>query len=157
MLDPATFRGALARLASGVSIVTTRSADGHDHGMTVSALSSLSLDPPLILLCVDLTATMHPHLLGAPHFAVSMLALEQQELSRRFAASRDDRFDGVAITRDSAGCALIDDALAHLECSMWAQYPGGDHTVFVGQVTHAATRDADPLVYYRGGYARLVR
>jgi flavin reductase (DIM6/NTAB) family NADH-FMN oxidoreductase RutF len=157
MLDATTFRAVLGRLASGVSIVTTVSADGKDHGMTVSALSSLSLDPPLILLCVDKTATMHPHLLVARHFAVSMLTLDQQELSRRFAASRDDRFDGVAITRDGGGCALIEDALAHLECEVWAQYAGGDHTIFVGRVVRAAARDVDPLVYYRGNYARLVR
>jgi flavin reductase (DIM6/NTAB) family NADH-FMN oxidoreductase RutF len=154
-LDPATYRAVLGRLASGVSIVTTVSEDGRDHGMTVSALSSLSLTPPLIILCVDLSATMHPHLMAARHFAVSILALAQEQLSRRFAASLDDRFDGVAITRDSAGCALISDALAHLECRMWAQYPGGDHTIFVGQVLRAAVREAHPLIYYRGAYARL--
>jgi len=155
MLDPTTFRAVLGRLASGVSIVTTRSADGRDHGMTVSALSSLSLDPPLILLCVDRTATMHPHLLTAPHFAVSMLTLDQEGLSRRFSASRDDRFNGVATTRDQSGCALIDDALAHLECNAWAQYEGGDHTIFIGRVLRAAARDAAPLLYYRGAYTRL--
>jgi flavin reductase (DIM6/NTAB) family NADH-FMN oxidoreductase RutF len=155
MLDSTTFRAVLGRFASGVSIVTTVGATGTDHGMTVSALSSLSLEPPLILLCVDRTATTHPHLLAARHFAVSMLALEQADLSTRFAQKRDDRFADVAITRDAHGCALIDGAIAHLECEMWAQHDGGDHTIFVGRVVRAAAREGDPLIYYRAKYARL--
>jgi flavin reductase (DIM6/NTAB) family NADH-FMN oxidoreductase RutF len=155
MLDAATFRAVLSHLASGVSVITTRDSDGRDHGMTVTAMCSLSLDPPLVLVCVDRAATMYPHLLRAAHFAVSMLASEQEALSRRFALIRDDRFEGVAYTRDRTGCALVDDALAHIECDMWAQYDGGDHTIFVGRVVRAAVREAEPLVYYRGRYTHL--
>ena len=155
MLDAATFRTVLGRLASGVSIITTRDPEGRDHGMTVTALCSLSLDPPLILVCVDRIATMYPHLLTATHLAVSMLTKEQDALSHRFAVVKDDRFTGVAITRASNGCALIDDALAHMECDMWARHEGGDHTIFIGRVTRAAAREAQPLVYYRGRYAHL--
>ena len=157
MIDSSTFRTVLSRLASGVSVVTTVGTDGRDHGMTVSALCALSLDPPLVLLCVDKSATMHPHLVAASHFAVNLLALEQESLSRRFAESTDTKFDGVTVTRQMTGCALIDGALAHLECTMWAQHVGGDHTIFVGQVGGADARNADPLLYYRGGYARLDR
>jgi flavin reductase (DIM6/NTAB) family NADH-FMN oxidoreductase RutF len=157
MLDPATFRAVLGRLASGVSVVTTRSPEGKDHGMTVTALSSLSLEPPLILVCVDRAATMYDALREAPHFAVSMLTSEQEIISRRFAETSDTKFEGVGFSRDATGCALIDDALAHLECSMWAQYEGGDHTIFVGQVVRAKTGEAKPLLYYRGGYAGLDR
>ena len=155
MLDPTTFRSVLGRVASGVSVITTVTADGRDHGMTATALCSLSLDPPLILICVDRAATIHPHLAPAAKFAVSLLAREQEPLSRRFAETRDDRFDGVAYTRALTGCALVTDALAHLECTMWAQYAGGDHTIFVGHVVRAVARDAAPLLYYRGGYAAL--
>jgi flavin reductase (DIM6/NTAB) family NADH-FMN oxidoreductase RutF len=155
MLDPATFRAALSRLASGVSIVTTVDADGRDHGMTVTALSSLSLIPPLILVCVDRTATMYPHLTSASRFAASLLTREQQGLSERFAAQVDDRFDGVPIARGTTGCALIEDALAHLECEMWAAYDGGDHTIFVGRVLHAATSESRPLLYFRGRYTQV--
>lgn len=156
MVDPSTFRTVLGRLASGVSIVTTVGADGGDQGMTVSALCSLSLDPPLVLLCVDRNATMYPHLRTAAHFAVSVLALDQEPLSRRFAESREDRFVGVAFTRELTGCALIDGALAQLECDLFAQHEGGDHTIFVGRVRRAVARDGvEPLLYYRGAYGRL--
>lgn len=155
MIDSSTYRTVLSRLASGVSVVTTVGTDGRDHGMTVSALCSLSLDPPLVLLCVDKAAMMHPHLVAAPHFAVNLLALEQEALSRRFAESIDGKFEGVTVTRQLSGCSLIDGALAHLECEMWAQHEGGDHTIFVGRVKRADARDAEPLLYYRGGYTRL--
>lgn len=155
MIDSTTFRAVLGRLASGISVVTTVGRDGRDHGMTVSALTSLSLEPPLVLLCVDKTATMHPHLVPGSHFAVNLLSLGQDSLSQRFAQTIDDRFEGVAFTRDATGCALIDHALAHLECAMWAQHEGGDHTIFVGRVLRAVASDAQPLLHYRGGYARL--
>jgi flavin reductase (DIM6/NTAB) family NADH-FMN oxidoreductase RutF len=155
MLDAATFRAVLGRLASGVSIITTRDMYGIDHGMTVTALCSLSLDPPLILVCVDRIATMYPHLMTADHLAVSMLAKEQEALSHRFAVIKEDRFGGVPIVRATNGCALIDEALAHMECDMWARHDGGDHTIFIGRVTRAAAREAQPLLYYRGRYANL--
>jgi flavin reductase (DIM6/NTAB) family NADH-FMN oxidoreductase RutF len=157
MVDVSTFRSVLGRLASGVSVVTTVSPDGRDHGMTVTALCSLSLEPPLILVCVDRTAAMYPHLASASHFAVSMLAHEQEALSRKFAETAGDKFAGVRISRDLSGCALIDGALAHLECAVSAQHDGGDHTIFVGRVVRATAGDASPLVYYRGGYAGLDR
>jgi flavin reductase (DIM6/NTAB) family NADH-FMN oxidoreductase RutF len=155
MIDSSTFRAVLGRLASGVSVVTTVDTSGRDHGMTVSALCALSLDPPLVLLCVDKSATMHSPLVAAAHFAVNLLSLDQESLSRRFAESNDTKFDGIAVTRQTSGCALFDGALAHLECAMWAQHEGGDHTIFVGRVLRADARDADPLLHYRGGYARL--
>jgi flavin reductase (DIM6/NTAB) family NADH-FMN oxidoreductase RutF len=157
MLDAATFRAVLGRLASGVSVITTVDADGRDHGMTITALCSVSLDPPLILVCVDRAATMYPHMLTASRFAVSMLTADQESLSQRFAKTGDDKFGGVACTRELTGCALVDDALAHLECHVWAQYEGGDHTIFVGRVVRAAAREAQPLLYYRGAYAGLDR
>lgn len=152
MLDAATFRSVLGRLASGISVITMPGTDGRDHGITVTALCSVSLEPPLLLACVDRTATVYPHLVAARHFAVNLLARDQEELSRRFAATVDDRFEGVAFERGLAGTPLLDDALAHIECAMWAQYDGGDHTIFVGHVERAAAREAHPLLYYRGQY-----
>jgi flavin reductase (DIM6/NTAB) family NADH-FMN oxidoreductase RutF len=156
-LDASTFRSVLGRLASGVSIVTVAGSDGRDHGMTATALCSLSLEPPLILVCVDKAATVYAHLAGAAHFAVNLLDAGQEQLSRRFAETRDDRFDGIARTRGLTGAALLHDALAHIECAMWAQYAGGDHTIFIGRVERASAREARPLLYYRGDYARLDR
>jgi flavin reductase (DIM6/NTAB) family NADH-FMN oxidoreductase RutF len=157
MLDASTFRAVLGRFASGITVVTARDPEGRDHGMTVTAFSSVSLDPPLILVCIDRSASMHDLLYGAETFAVNVLSTEQEAISRRFAESRDDRFDGVGYTRDLSGAALLEESLAHLECTTWARYDGGDHTIIVGRVDRAVARDARPLAYYRGGYAHVER
>jgi flavin reductase (DIM6/NTAB) family NADH-FMN oxidoreductase RutF len=101
---------------------------------------------------------MHELLLAHPRFGVSILSSRQEEYSRRFAADDDvSRFDGIAYTRGDSGAVLLDDALAHMECSITAHYDAGDHTIFVADVEHASPRDGRPLLYYRGGYAQLER
>ncbi|MEO7087091.1 MAG: flavin reductase family protein [Gemmatimonadaceae bacterium] len=157
MLDSDTFRSVLGRFASGVTIVTARDAGGHDHGMTVSAFCSLSLQPPLVLVCVDQAASMHDLLLTHPRFGVSILSSSQEAYSRRFADELTDRFDGMAYTRSENGVVLLEDALAHLECQVVAHHDAGDHTLFVASVERAEPRDGRPLLYYRGGYAQLER
>ena len=157
MIDSDTFRSVLGRFASGVTIVTARDEAGTDHGMTVSAFCSLSLEPPMVLLCVDHAASMHDLLLGHPRFGISILSSGQEDVSRRFAAEEDDRFDGIAYTRGEAGVVLLDDAVAHLECAVTQHYDAGDHTVFLAAVERAAPREGRPLLYYRGGYAQLER
>lgn len=166
-LDPDTFRAVLGRFASGITVLTACGDDGRDHGMTVSSLCSVSLEPPLVLACVAHDAWMHELVLRAEYFAVSILASHQEALSRRFsgvdAGGRrlpgmdSSRFEGVGFTRGQHGPALLDDALAHLECRTWARYPGGDHTILVGEVETGAVRGERPLLYYRGGYAQLER
>jgi flavin reductase (DIM6/NTAB) family NADH-FMN oxidoreductase RutF len=157
-VDPDTFRSVLGRFASGVTVLTTVDAAGRDHGMTVSAFCSLSLDPPLVLACIDRTATMHDGLpLGAP-LVINILSAGQEALSRRFAAGDPpNRFDGVGYTRGAVGAAVLDDVLAWLECRVHARHPGGDHTIVVAQVEAAGTRQERPLLYYRSGYATLER
>ncbi|HUF31505.1 MAG TPA: flavin reductase family protein [Gemmatimonadaceae bacterium] len=157
-VDQATFRSVLGRFASGVTVMTVRDRDT-DHGMTASAFCSLSLDPPLVLVCIDRTTRMHERLQSAEHFAVNLLAADQEMISRRFAEPPDDsRFEGVGFTRGTTGAPLLTDALAHLECELVKRYPGGDHTIIVGRVVGAAAAgDARPLLYYRGGYAELER
>jgi flavin reductase (DIM6/NTAB) family NADH-FMN oxidoreductase RutF len=159
MIDADTFRSVLGRFASGVTIVTARDADGVDHGMTVSAFCSLSLDPPLVLICIDMAASMHDLLLTHPTVGVSVLAADQELYSRRFAAEEDDRFDGIAFTRGEHDVVLLDAALAHMECRLIEHHTGGDHTIFVAAIDRATahTSDARPLLYYRGGYAQLSR
>lgn len=154
-LDPATFRATLGRFASGVTVVTTRDAQGRDAGMTVSAFSSLSLSPPLVLVCIDRNASVGPVLEACDRFAVNILAEDQAPLSRRFAEHGADRFDGVALTRGETGTALLDGALAALECRTAERHAGGDHTILVGEVLSARVREGQPLVYYRGGYRRI--
>jgi flavin reductase (DIM6/NTAB) family NADH-FMN oxidoreductase RutF len=154
-IDPDTFRAALGRFACGVTIVTTRDEGDRDHGMTVSAFCSLSLDPPLVLACIGHDASMHAVILHADRFGVSILAVGQEPLARRFADQRSDRFDGIGYSRGQLGVALIDDALAHLECTIADRQAAGDHTIVVGQVESATCYQGRPLAYYRGGYTQL--
>lgn len=157
-LDPDTFRSVLGRFASGVTVVTARDANGRDVGMTVSAFCSVSLVPPLVLICIDHTASSHAPLLDTSHFAVNILSADQEAISRRFASIDDAmRFDGVGYSRGASGAALLDDSLAHIECRRVAEYPAGDHTVVIGEVEAAVAHSASPLLYYRGGYAQLER
>lgn len=157
MIDPDTFRAILGRFATGVTVVTTRDGAGGDHGMTVSAFASVSLSPPLVLACIAQRAEMHPAIMEATHFGVSILALSQEALSRRFSDSLPDRFAGVGYRRGESGVILLDDALAQLECCVTARHDAGDHTVVIGKVESGTMRHASPLLYYRGGYAQLER
>jgi flavin reductase (DIM6/NTAB) family NADH-FMN oxidoreductase RutF len=157
-LDPVTFRSVLGRFASGITVVATRDETGRDHGLTVSAFCSLSLEPPLVLICVARTASLHPVLLSAPGFAVSILSAGQESLARRFAEPDAElRFEEVGFTRGPSGAALIDDALAHLECRIVQRVDGGDHTIFMAEVEWTDVHEERPLLYYRGGYAQLER
>ena len=125
---PDDFRATLGRFASGVTVVTATAPDGRDLGMTLSAFSSLSLDPPLVLICVDRGATMHDVLAEGVVFGVNVLAAEQEALSRRFAkGDTAERFAGVGYTRGALGAPLLDGTLAWMECRVAARHPGGDH------------------------------
>lgn len=155
-IDADEFRAVLGRFASGVTIMTAR--DGRaDHGMTVSAFCSVSLQPPLVLACVDKSSEMWRVLTGATHVGFSILAEGQEALSRRFAELPTGRFDGVGYTRAESGVVLLDDALAHLECRLVAAHDAGDHVIHVAEVEAARCRQERPLLYYRGGYAQLER
>jgi flavin reductase (DIM6/NTAB) family NADH-FMN oxidoreductase RutF len=156
-VDPATFRAALGRFASGITIITARDAEGRDVGMTLSAFSSLSLDPPLILVCVDHAASMAPVLATATVFAVNILSEDQEPLSRRFAKREIDRFDGVDFARGQTGVALLSGTLAHLECRAATRHVAGDHTILIGEVLSTDVHEGNPLLYYRGGYGRFDR
>ena len=156
-IDKDLFRAVLGRFASSVTIITTVDADGRDQGMTVSAFSSLSLDPPLVLVCIDRAAALWNTFQGADRFAVNILASTQEALSRRFSAKESDRFDGVGFTRGNNGVALLDDTLASVECTITTRIEQGDHTILVGHVESGNARDLQPLLYYRGGYASLTR
>lgn len=156
-IDSVLFRSVLGRFASGITIITTRDTEGRDHGMTVSAFSSLSLDPPLVLVAIGNDATMAPVMSQAHSFAVNVLRDDQQELSRRFAGKLDDRFAGVPRTQGMFGDALLDGALGTLECRVVARHPAGDHVIVVGEVEGAGAHDGRPLLYFRGSYAQLER
>jgi len=154
-IDPSAFRTALAHFASGVTIVTARDADGRDVGMTVTAFSSLSLDPPLVLLCIDLAASTAPALDASERFVVNILASDQAALSRRFAERDVDRFEGVAVRRGLHDVALLEGALAYLEGRAHSRSPGGDHTLLIGAVEASHLGSGAPLIYYRNTYGRF--
>ncbi len=148
------FRLALRNFASGITVVTTTSA-GQQFGITVSAFTSVSLEPPLILVCIDKRASIHDHLAEGAAFAVNILAADQQDLSQRFASKVEDRFANVATTTDANGSPLLDGALAHLQCRVVQAYAGGDHTICVGEVEATSVKQGKPLAYFDGQYAYL--
>jgi flavin reductase (DIM6/NTAB) family NADH-FMN oxidoreductase RutF len=154
-LTPAEFRTALRCFATGVTVVTTRDREGHPSGLTASAFTSVSLDPPLVLICVDHAATAHPDFRERGWFAVNILPREQEELSRRFAMSGGDKFRGVACHEGRTGLPLLDGALASLECRIVEVHEAGDHTIFIAEVETASVAEGRPLVYFHGGYHSL--
>jgi flavin reductase (DIM6/NTAB) family NADH-FMN oxidoreductase RutF len=149
------FRTALSRFVSGVTVVTTVGEDDRPAGITVSAFSSLSLEPPLVLACIDKRASLHDCLTEGKHFAVNILAHDQEHLSRRFASKDQDRFDGAGYREGVSGAPLLEGALAYIECRVVHVYPGGDHTIVVGEVEATSGGDHKPLAYFRGGYSQL--
>ena len=153
-IDDAGFKLAMSHFASGVTIVTTEH-DGRRYGMTVASFASLSLHPPLVLVCIEKSVKTHDAIIAAQQFGVSILASDQAEISNRFASRSDDKFTGTEITTGALGLPLISGALTTLECRVREQLAGGDHTIFVGEVAEAATREGAPLLYFRSGYRSL--
>ncbi len=153
------FRDALARFATGVAVVTAPAPAG-PHGITVNAFTSLSLDPPLVLICIERDESSHRVLEGAGVFAVNILAAGQEDLSRFFSSPTrpegPDAFRGLAHRPGANGAPLLDGCLGYLECRITGQYPGGDHTIFVALVESAeVVPERRPLVYYNRGYHTL--
>ena len=154
-IDPFQFRQLLGHFATGVSVLTLTTPEGQPLGMTANSLSSVSLIPPLISVCVDREAEMHPVILPASEFVVNVLASDQEALARRFSDKHEDRFDGVGYRLSPEGRVLLDGALAHFVCTREATYPAGDHTIVLGRVVGGTAHEGHPLLYYRGGYAAL--
>jgi flavin reductase (DIM6/NTAB) family NADH-FMN oxidoreductase RutF len=155
VITPDDFRNVLAHFASGVTIVTTCDSEQRPTGLTASAFCSVSLDPPLILICVDHKSQSYPHIRDCGRFGINILPQAHEQLSRRFASSRLDKFDGVSFTMGTLGVPLIDQALAHLECRTVSAHVEGDHTIFVGRVESVGIGEGEPLLYYRGRYHQL--
>lgn len=154
-IDDARFKLAMSHFASGVTVVTAEH-DGRMFGMTVASFASLSLRPPLVLVCIEKSVKTHEAIAAAGVFGISILDRQQQDVSNRFASKADDKFSGVEIRRGETGAPLLQNALTSIECRLHAQFPGGDHTIFVGEVVDIRTNEGAPLVYYRSGYRELV-
>ncbi|MCU0837517.1 MAG: flavin reductase family protein [Rhodospirillales bacterium] len=154
-VDSRAFRDTLSRFASGVSVVAAPSPQGGAVGVTITSFASLSLDPPLVLFCIDRGSANFAVLVGAPAFSVNVLAADQEALSTRFASQCENKFAGLAVTAGLAGVPLIAGCIANLECSRIAAYPGGDHEIVVGRVDGVRRGDGEPLLRYCGSYRRI--
>ncbi|HMQ31963.1 MAG TPA: flavin reductase family protein [Chloroflexaceae bacterium] len=154
MIDEALFRQVMGHFASGVTVVTTAHG-GRLGGITVSSFASLSLQPMLVLVCIDHGAGSRGAIAEAGQFAVNILADTQEYLSRRFASAEAEKFIPGTYELSPRGLPLLNGALAHIECRLHSALPGGDHTIFVGEVVAAKCNDGCPLLYYRSGYHRL--
>jgi flavin reductase (DIM6/NTAB) family NADH-FMN oxidoreductase RutF len=154
-VDAPAFRRALAQFASGVTVVTTEGPAG-PLGLTVTAFSSVSLEPPLVLVCIDRRSETHAGFeRGA--FAVSLLAEGQESVSQRFACGGPAKFAEGGLAKGESGLLLVPGALAHLECRVHGSVPGGDHVIYVGLVERVAVFEGRPLLHHARGYRCLER
>jgi flavin reductase (DIM6/NTAB) family NADH-FMN oxidoreductase RutF len=155
-IDKNTFRTVMGSFAAGVTIITCRDENGAPKGFTASAVSSLSLDPPLLLVCLAKEAASAGALISASHFAVNVLQTGQQPASIRFSTRDEDRFGTTPWSRGEAGAPILKDSLGVFECRRHAVHDGGDHHILIGEVVKASFDAAlDPLLYFRGRYRRL--
>lgn len=150
--DKRELRNVLGTFTTGVTIVTTRDAEGASHGVTANSFSSVSLDPPLVLWSQALTSRSYPAFRDSEHFAVNILADDQVAISNHFAQSKDDKFSGIAHDVGLGGVPVLAGTTAHLECVKVATYPGGDHVVYVGRVERVGHSKRQPLAFGSGRY-----
>jgi 4-nitrophenol 2-monooxygenase / 4-nitrocatechol 4-monooxygenase, reductase component len=148
VFDPSVFRDVIGHFATGVTIITTRERE-IDFGVTVSAVTSLSLEPPMLLVCLNRTSRTGAAVGRTRGFAVNILGVHQRDLAQLFATPRDDKFAGLDVRYGDLGHPLLD-AIAHVECEVVEEATGGTHTVFLAEVRRAERFDGEPLLYYRG-------
>ena len=146
------FRRACGRFATGVTVATVLDGEGAPHGLTVSSFTSVSLDPPLVLICLGHAVTMIDAFRAASHFGINVLSAEQREISDRFARKGCDRFDALRWERGATGVPLLPGAIAQIECATSQRVTSGDHDIFVGRMVRANVMEGDPLLYYSSGY-----
>jgi flavin reductase (DIM6/NTAB) family NADH-FMN oxidoreductase RutF len=157
-IEPTEFRRVLSHFATGVTVVAAMDPGGPARGLTASAIAAVSLDPPLVLACVDRTADTHDCIERAGAFSISVLGEGDVSLADRFAVGVSDRkFDGVGYHAGSTGSPILAGAVAWVDCRVWAVYDGGDHTIFVGEVLAGDAGGGAPLVHFGSGFARLAR
>ncbi len=151
------FKSALKLWATGVTVVTSKNEQGALKGMTATSFSSVSLEPPLILVCINQAADTGDVMLESKHFAVNILNEAQQDVSNQFAGgtSQEERFANVNWHEGELGSPVLDDTLASIECKVVQQVPAGSHWVVIGEVEKVACREGKPLLYYNSGYRTL--
>lgn len=154
-IDRTEFRRVMGYFATGVAVITTRDVDGKPYGLTANALCSVSLTPPLLLVCVDKRAESHPAFERSRLFAINILGVGHEDLSRRFAVSGGDKFVDVPHRAGGTGVPILEGVLGVVECRVVGIHDAGDHTVYIGEVEHLEASEGAPLVFFRGKYHRL--
>jgi len=156
-MDSQELRRVMGHFATGVTVVTTRDKDGNPSGLTVNAFNSLSINPPLALICIGKAAECYSLFEESGVFAANLLSEEQEELSRRFATKGIEKFAGVKWRKGQNDVPLLDGATGYIECKIINQYDGGDHTIYIGEIINATAADDRPLLFFNGRYRRLSR
>ena len=151
------FRRACGRFATGVTIATVLDRAGSPHGVTVSSFTSVSLEPPLILICLGHRVTMIDTFRQAKVFGINVLSDQQRELSDRFARKGHDRFNGLKWQRGESGVPLLPGCIAMIECTIHQRFTSGDHDIFVGEMVRGRIVEGDPLIYYASAYRQLAK
>ncbi len=139
------FRKAMSLRPAGVTVVTTRDRDGDPRGLTATAVCSVSLEPPMILVCIDRAAECYEAFQEAEAFAVNLLRHDQEALSQRFAQKEPRKFEGILHRSGVTGSPILTDVMAHMECRIQARYPGGDHTIVLGEVVSTGVAPLDEI------------
>jgi 3-hydroxy-9,10-secoandrosta-1,3,5(10)-triene-9,17-dione monooxygenase reductase component len=152
--DPALYRSVMGAFPTGVTVITAAAGEGR-CGVTASSFNTVSLDPPLILWSLGLKSPSLEMFRSADHFAVNILGAAQKDIALQFARPAADKFAGIATFSGVTGAPLIRGALAHVECRVWARYPGGDHEIMLGEVVALARGAGDPLVFSGGAFQAL--
>lgn len=158
-VNPSDFRKALGCFATGVTIITV-DLDGEVHGMTANAFASVSLDPPLVLVCVDAGTRTHTHLHARKRFGISVLSEDHRAISDYYANpdrthDRAESEAGARFDRTRHGTPILHSSLAYLECRLHSAQRAGDHTIFIAEVDDVVVRDGDPLLFFRGKYRKV--
>jgi flavin reductase (DIM6/NTAB) family NADH-FMN oxidoreductase RutF len=153
-LTPDEFRNVIGHFASGVTVITT-TVDGKPYGTTASAVTSLSLEPPMVLIAMNQSSSTGQAIAAQGTFAINILGEDHGEIAVRFARKGDDKFDGIELAQGQHAGPLLADALAHVECRVTEQVVAGTHVVFIAEALVATARPGAPLAYFRGQFGRL--
>lgn len=155
-LNPDLFRNACAQFATGVAVATVAASDGSPHGLTVSSFTSVSIEPPLVLICVAYSSTILTHFRESPFFAINVLSDQQREVSVNFATKTESRFEAIEWFRGTGGAPLLENCLARFQCRVNNIFEAGDHAILVGAVLGVEAFPGEPLVYFNRSYRVLL-
>jgi 3-hydroxy-9,10-secoandrosta-1,3,5(10)-triene-9,17-dione monooxygenase reductase component len=155
-LDTWDFRQAVGAFTTGVTVVTTSDEAGVRYGLTANSFASVSLEPPLVLFCVAHQAPSLDGFLRSKHFAINVLACDQEDVARRFARAADDKFAGLAWRTGIFGAPLLDRCITHIECQLEHVVPSGDHDIVIGRVRRVRVYEGEPLVFHRSRFGTVV-